>query len=465
MKIALIGDIHANLPALKAVAAHAQSQKAELIINTGDFVGYGPFPNQTVQWIKDKEIVSVIGNYDQKVLRIPKKEKKWKNKKKAEKLTAFLWAFQQLSEDSKKYLSSLPQQQRFELMGKKCLITHGSPDDIEEHLRKKTPKKRFGQIAQKYTADIIIFGHSHEPFAFKMSHTWFINPGSVGRPDDGDKRASYALLHIQPGYFRIRHFRVDYPVNETINALKKNNLPSIFSEMIREGRNMDFLHDEKKDIANPMNNNLNETGLKFEQVQKIKQWSRQLVPEHFSHCQQVSFLATQIFDHLKPYHHLEEKARSWLEGATLLHDIGWVKGQGKHHKTAQEMILENKTLIPVNHDRKMIALIARYHRKALPKEKHAYFRDLNQKGKNSIKKLSAILRLADGLDWEHINNTEQLSCQIKGHQLSLTCQVKRKMPSEIDRALQKGKYFENIFNLSLSIFQITKKDVDKTPTG
>ena len=73
MKIALIGDIHANIAALRSVLNHAHFQNVDMFINTGDYTGYGPFPDKTVQLMRRVEIVSVIGNYDQKVLSVPER--------------------------------------------------------------------------------------------------------------------------------------------------------------------------------------------------------------------------------------------------------------------------------------------------------------------------------------------------------------------------------------------------------
>ena len=82
MKVALIGDVHANLPALEAVLAHAHGseneQSVEAIWNVGDFVGYGAFPNEVIQRLRDEDALSIIGNYDQKVLQFKKEKKKWR---------------------------------------------------------------------------------------------------------------------------------------------------------------------------------------------------------------------------------------------------------------------------------------------------------------------------------------------------------------------------------------------------
>src|SRR5664279_2991240 len=103
MRIALIGDVHANLPALEAVLRHALQNGAQTVWNVGDFVGYGPFPDQVVRRIQSEGIPSIIGNYDQKVLHFRHSGVKTSD---PQKMLAFAWAERQLSPPSRIYLSN-----------------------------------------------------------------------------------------------------------------------------------------------------------------------------------------------------------------------------------------------------------------------------------------------------------------------------------------------------------------------
>jgi hypothetical protein len=66
----------------------------------------------------------------------------------------------------------------------------------------------------------------------------FINPGSAGRMFDGDPRVSFAALDISSGDITVEHFRVSYPVEETVKGLKDHKLPDIYARMFREGRKL-----------------------------------------------------------------------------------------------------------------------------------------------------------------------------------------------------------------------------------
>jgi putative phosphoesterase len=208
MKIALIGDVHANLHALEAVLLHASDHEVRAIWNTGDFVGYGAFPDETVNLLRLVRAVSIIGNYDEKMLKVRKKQAEWAAAKVPEKWLAFQWAYEHLSPISRKYLKKLPEQRRLTARGWRILLTHGSPDSPDEHLNPDTPEARLCELAKMANADLIICGHSHQPFARWIGNVLFINTGSVGRPDDGDPRATYAILKLKRKLVEVIHYRI-----------------------------------------------------------------------------------------------------------------------------------------------------------------------------------------------------------------------------------------------------------------
>lgn len=239
MLAALIGDVHGNLPALEAVLDDADGRGAEIVWNVGDFTGYGPFPDEVVQRLHQPHVVNIIGNYDQKVLKFERKSAKWRKTKPHEKWLAFGWAWEHLSEESRDFLASLPEQERLEVEGHRVLLCHGSPESVDEHLWSTTPKKRMRKLAAMAHADLVVCGHSHEPFRRDVAGVVFVNTGSVGRPDDGDPRASYALAGITRSDIQIEHLRVAYDVHRAVEATRRNGLPEAFADMLLRGRNLD----------------------------------------------------------------------------------------------------------------------------------------------------------------------------------------------------------------------------------
>ncbi len=245
IKIALLGDVHANLPALEAVLLHAKKEGAAAFWNIGDFVGYGAFPDQVVKQTRKSKFVSIIGNYDLKVLNFPKKDKKWRKKKHPLKWLAFRWAHDNLSGKSRKFLHTLPEQRVVEIEARRFLLVHASPASNEELLEPGTPQERLSDLshlAESAHGDgfsAIIFGHSHQAFTRRVENTYFVNTGSVGRPDDGDARAAYAILQVHPQGISFHHFRVDYDVDRAVAEIRRHGLPEAFAQMLIQGRDLE----------------------------------------------------------------------------------------------------------------------------------------------------------------------------------------------------------------------------------
>lgn len=225
MKIALIADIHGNLPALKTVLQHARSLGARQIWNAGDSVGFGPYPDEVLRLLEKCGAVSILGNADLKILRVKSLPAEKRADIGAAKWQTAIWSFKQLSAASRKFLRSLPHERRFVSKGWKVLITHGSPASQKEYLGPETPEERLRELAAINPARIIICGHSHRPFARLVDETWFINPGSVGRPEEGDPRASYAQLKLKRESLDIAFFRLEFDTGKVIRRMVKHNLP------------------------------------------------------------------------------------------------------------------------------------------------------------------------------------------------------------------------------------------------
>jgi putative phosphoesterase len=241
MPVGLIGDVHANLPALDAVLEHARQREVDAFWNVGDFVGYGAYPDEVVQRLMVESMLSIIGNYDLKVLDIKHKKEKWRRKRIPLKILAFEWAYQNLSKKSRKYLRALPEEIRFEWEGNKVLLTHASPASNEEALDINTPESRLRELAQMARVDLIICGHSHQAFVRQVDGVWFINTGSVGRPDDGDPRATYAIMQRCLDGISVEHFKLQYDVGRAVEAVRNKKLPEEFAQMLIRGVSLDTL--------------------------------------------------------------------------------------------------------------------------------------------------------------------------------------------------------------------------------
>ncbi|MEN6481191.1 MAG: metallophosphoesterase family protein [Anaerolineaceae bacterium] len=235
-KVALFADIHANLPAYQACLRHAHALGARYAWNLGDFIGYGAFPNQVIESSIRHNVLSIAGNYDLKTFKVHKNPAQVKNPLKR---LAFLWAYQQLTPQNRAYLLHLPKERRIIFKGWKILFTHGSPASNKEHLSPATPPERLKELSRLTKAKVILCGHSHQAFMQQVNDVLFINPGSVGRSDDGNPQASYAILNIKNQEIRVTHYRISYPISRCISEIDKYNLPHEFAEMVLQGRSLD----------------------------------------------------------------------------------------------------------------------------------------------------------------------------------------------------------------------------------
>ena len=234
-KILLLGDIHANYPALKAIGKYIKPDRFDRIINTGDFTVYSTFPNETIQWYRKREkTISILGNTDRKILRILNGQK-LKKPKKEEKQVMYFWTSENLLLENATYLKSLPAQTDFTAGGFRIGLFHGTLEDPDEELFPSAPESRFRQLAKDSAYQVQIMGHSHVPYYKIVDGVHFINPGSVGRMFDGDPRASFAILKISSEKIAVEHFRIPYAVEAVIADLKNQKLPDIYAKMFRVG--------------------------------------------------------------------------------------------------------------------------------------------------------------------------------------------------------------------------------------
>jgi predicted phosphodiesterase len=142
-KILVLGDIHANYPALQAIQNYVRQYRFDWIINTGDFTVYSTFPNETIQWFrKRKKSVSILGGTDRRVLKILK-GKKLKRPKKEEKRVMYYWTSENLRSENVKYLQSLPRQTDFTIGNVRIGLFHGTFDNEDETLFASAPESRF----------------------------------------------------------------------------------------------------------------------------------------------------------------------------------------------------------------------------------------------------------------------------------------------------------------------------------
>ncbi len=237
LRVALIGDVHGNLPALQAVLRDIERRGVDEIWNIGDWVGYGANPSEVVQHLRAlPSATHIVGNYDRKVLRFPRKRKRWKKRKQRVKFLAFQAAYRGLTENDRDYLSSLPYQRSLERGPWSIQMVHGSPAAIDDPIGPTMATSRLVALTRLAPVSLVVCGHTHRAWHTRVKGTLFVNSGSVGRVEDGDPRTRWTLLILHHDLkSQIDHFRIPYDVDRAIRGVKDEGLPAVFGDMLREG--------------------------------------------------------------------------------------------------------------------------------------------------------------------------------------------------------------------------------------
>ncbi|PZO15526.1 MAG: metallophosphatase family protein [Leptolyngbya foveolarum] len=265
MKIAVISCIHGNLAALEAVLADIDQQGAAQTFCLGDLVGYGPYPNEVVAMIRDRQIPSCQGCWDEDIIdglnacecSYPSllAEKRGR--------LAHEWTDAEVTAETREYLAQMPLALRHENL----YFVHGSPQSQHEYLLPETSAFIALERVLATGADILFCGHTHVPYVRTLSdgqlqirvvngdesaskntlknppeqHSQtlttplkqIINAGSVGEPRHGKHQATYVIYDTLSKQTSFRE--VDYDYAQTCAAIIDKGLPPIFSWRLSQG--------------------------------------------------------------------------------------------------------------------------------------------------------------------------------------------------------------------------------------
>jgi predicted phosphodiesterase len=245
-RYALISDIHANLPAFKAVLAQiALNPGIAATYHLGDLVGYAPWPNETVDLLKENEIAGIAGNYDSTVATdAPHCGCKYEDARQEElSHVSFAWTKEHVSPRTRVYLGSLPfrldvKPRGGHAAGPTLILVHGTPTLNTVYWTEDRPDSfclKMAQVAGASAGDVIAFGHTHRPWKRTVEGIHFVNTGSVGRPKDGDWRPGYAIVDLSGDEVIIEQVRVEYDVEAAARGVIDSGLPGEFAEILRAG--------------------------------------------------------------------------------------------------------------------------------------------------------------------------------------------------------------------------------------
>jgi putative phosphoesterase len=233
-RIAVITDIHANLPALQAALSHIDRLGVDAVYCGGDLVGYGPHPNEVCALIAEREIPTIYGNYDYAIARdlddcgcayITPHDRELGQR-------SVEWTLAHTNQASKDFMRALPFDLRFAVGDSEVHLVHGSPRKVNEYLFDDKPASLYERLAAAEDGDVLVFGHTHKPWVREYGGVLFVNCGSVGKPKDGDPRGAFALLEDDRSGVRVTIERVEYDAAAVAREVAEAGLPSEFAEKL-----------------------------------------------------------------------------------------------------------------------------------------------------------------------------------------------------------------------------------------
>jgi predicted phosphodiesterase len=240
MKIALFGDIHANLEALEAVLADAKAQECDSYVCLGDVVGYNANPSECLEIIRQMDCPVVKGNHDEDAGGDHSLE--MMNPIAAE---ALQWTREQLTDEQREFLARMRMVRQVE----DFTIVHSTLDQPNVWNYVTNKFDAMSNFSYQFT-QVCFHGHTHVPrvfvrgtkvqdvppesIAIEDGMKYFINAGSVGQPRDGDWRASYCIYDMDAKtiYFR----RLDYDIETTQKKILEAGLPEVLANRLADGR-------------------------------------------------------------------------------------------------------------------------------------------------------------------------------------------------------------------------------------
>lgn len=245
MRLALISDIHSNVQALEQVLARIDGEGVDLILNLGDLVGYNANPNECVELLQSRPVLSLAGNHDLALL----------NVELAQHFNiiayqAIVWAQSEVRPELLEFFQNLPPIRE----GRDYLACHGTPTSADAYINYHFQGKKVLKMLDKgLRLRVCFFGHTHRralwykdirgkvatlpltPGKIILEPSWhfLINPGSVGQPRDGNPDAAYAIFDDEE--FSIQYKSVPYDVAGAQNSILRAGLPEFLAERLAQG--------------------------------------------------------------------------------------------------------------------------------------------------------------------------------------------------------------------------------------
>jgi predicted phosphodiesterase len=246
MRLAVLADVHGNLPALEAVLADAERHAVDELVVNGDLVNRGPEGAAVVARLLETGARLTLGNHDDLMRMLADADDALPDEfHRAPFWRANRWCAEELGRAGRlDVLRALPMTARVRPEGAPgVLIAHGSPRHYREGIGPRSSDATLSEILEMHPTDVLVGSHTHVPLHRRWGRTLVLNSGAVGSPFNGDGRAQYLWLTLHEGAWRPEFRRVAYDVDAALAAYETSGylehgglLARLFRDEVRDAR-------------------------------------------------------------------------------------------------------------------------------------------------------------------------------------------------------------------------------------
>ena len=228
MKLGILTDIHNNLIALKTVVEYFEQQNCEKIVCCGDIIGIGPYPEETVQYMRKlSNLIAVKGNHDKYLTDGMPEEYPNEEQMDYGEMRHHQWEHARLSEESVAFLNALPERAELTVEGYKLSIMHYCLDDTGRYVPYvlNPSDSDLERMLAHIDSDIVLVGHDHSRTIRKVNNQWYINVGSLGCPGKDLKLARAGILTIEKDTVEIEPVELVYDATGVVAEINRLDYP------------------------------------------------------------------------------------------------------------------------------------------------------------------------------------------------------------------------------------------------
>ena len=233
-RVAVITDIHANLPALEAALERIEDLGIERVYCGGDLVGYGPHPNEVCALIAERKIPTITATTTTRSREISTTVAAPTSRRRIASSASTRSSGRSRTPIGPPRTSceTLPFDLHFQVADKDVHLVHGSPRKVNEYLFEDKPASLYERLAAAERDDVLVFGHTHKPWVREHGGVLFVNCGSVGKPKDGDPRGAFAVLDGTGADVEVTIERVLYDVEAVAVEVREAGLPVEYADKL-----------------------------------------------------------------------------------------------------------------------------------------------------------------------------------------------------------------------------------------